>query len=112
MLTDKSESELETLINDTPYIFVDFYADWCGPCKKFEPELVEIEKKYSSQCTFIKMNIDNADELAAQYNISKVPTFLLFSNTKLVARIDGPKRVEIDAAMSNLFEKIEMLDEF
>ena len=80
---------------------VDFYADWCGPCKMLSPILEELSGEYDD-VAFIKVNVDNEPELAAQYQIMSIPAVFLFKEGKAVAKTGGlrPKedmKVFIDA---------------
>jgi len=66
--------------HDKEHIFVDFYAEWCGPCKIVMPEIIKMSEKYTN-VKFVKICIDGNEELeqlADIYNISKVPTFMVF----------------------------------
>lgn len=61
------------LIPEGKPLIVDFYADWCGPCKKYAPIFHEVAKKYGSQATFISINVDEYKEIANAYKISSIP---------------------------------------
>lgn len=69
-------------------VFVDFYADWCGPCKMMGPIIEEVEQELSS-IKYIKVNVDEAEEIAARYGIMSIPTFFLFKNGKLTSKMVG-----------------------
>jgi thioredoxin 1 len=70
--------QFDTEINgDNKYILVDFYATWCGPCKKIEPDIKKLCKEYE-EIKFLKVDVDKVPLLAKQYKISAMPTFLLF----------------------------------
>ena len=62
-------------IRDRPCI-VDFYADWCGPCKKISPILKELAGEYKNDIIIYKINVDNEKELAAAFGIQSIPTLL------------------------------------
>ena len=68
---------------------VDFFADWCGPCRKLSPIMDEIEQELSEKAKFTKINTDNNIELAQKYQISGIPTLLVFKNGELVERMVG-----------------------
>jgi thioredoxin 1 len=59
-----------------PYVFVDFYADWCGPCRSIAPKIDDLAKKHH-HVTFLKVDIEESPELADFYNIQSLPTFML-----------------------------------
>ena len=68
---------------------VDFFADWCGPCRKLSPIMEEVEQEFSEKAKFTKINTDNNIDLAKEYQISGIPTLLLFKNGELVERMVG-----------------------
>ena len=61
---------------------VDFYADWCGPCKMLSPVLSKLADRYAGQVEFIKVNVDDEMELAVKYGITSIPNLILFKNGK------------------------------
>src|SRR5579883_3095531 len=64
-------------------VLVDFWAEWCGPCKMLAPVLDELAQEYNGRVRIGKVNIDEAQELAAQYGIRSIPTLLLFKQDRL-----------------------------
>jgi thioredoxin 1 len=88
-IVDDTNFEKEVLNSEKPVI-VDFYAEWCGPCKRLSPLLDEISgEKIAEKADFAKLNIDNSAELAATYGVMSVPTMILFSNGGVQARMVG-----------------------
>lgn len=76
-----SELQFDELLNcasTNKYLFVDFYAQWCGPCKRIAPHIHKLSETYSN-VTFLKVDIDECQELAERYNIKSMPTFLIFT---------------------------------
>ncbi|HOZ31177.1 MAG TPA: thioredoxin [Bacteroidales bacterium] len=70
-------------------VLVDFYADWCGPCKMMKPVLEEVATEYKSKITIACLNTDSSPMLSQQYNITGIPCMILFENGKEVLRIVG-----------------------
>jgi thioredoxin 1 len=66
-------------------VLVDFWAEWCGPCKMIAPILDEIADEFVGKATIAKINVDEHSELAAKYNVRSIPTLLLFKNGEIVA---------------------------
>ena len=105
----QSTAELQKLFAATTYVLVDFYADWCGPCKTIAPIYANLSKKHSIPgiLGFAKVNVDTAQEIARKYNISAMPTFLTFKESKLVAVNGAPQIRGADVkALSAAAEKL------
>ncbi len=80
--------ENEVLRADKPVI-VDFWAEWCGPCKMLAPVIAEIAEEYEGKVKVAKCNVDEEVKLALKYNISSIPTILLFENGEIVKKSVG-----------------------
>jgi thioredoxin 1 len=78
----------ELIRSDKP-VLVDFYADWCGPCKAMEPIVKDVAKAIDGQTRIIKINIDKNAKAAQAYNVRAVPTFILFRKGNIVWRHPG-----------------------
>ncbi|MFQ6011183.1 MAG: thioredoxin [Nitrososphaerales archaeon] len=59
-------------------VFVDFYADWCGPCRMVSPIVEELSGEYDGKMKFVKVNVDQAPDVAARYGIMSIPTLIIF----------------------------------
>jgi thioredoxin 1 len=77
----KYEFQNEVLESDLP-VMVDFFAPWCGPCKMLAPALAGIAKAYEGRLKVVKVNVDEARQLAADYGVHGVPTLMFFKNGK------------------------------
>jgi thioredoxin 1 len=79
----------ETVGSSATPILVDFWAEWCNPCKMIAPILDEISEEQAGKLTIAKLNIDDNPGIAMRYNVQSIPTMLVFSNGELVDRIMG-----------------------
>ena len=70
-------------------VLVDFWAEWCGPCKMMEPVMKQIAQQFSGRLKVIKVNVDKKPEIAAKYHIQGIPTMILFRDSKPVWRKSG-----------------------
>ncbi|MBX2984516.1 MAG: thioredoxin [Bacteroidia bacterium] len=71
-------------IKGSKLVMVDFYADWCRPCKMMEPDVNRIKQERASDVTVLKINTDNETALAEKYKISSIPTLIMFKNNELL----------------------------
>lgn len=86
----KANFEQEVLKSDKP-ILVDFWAQWCGPCRAVGPVMDELADEYNGRVKISKVNVDEEGELAAKYRIMSIPTVMLFKNGEVVEKIIGAK---------------------
>ena len=88
-LTDKN-FETEVLKSTVP-VLVDFWAEWCGPCKMIGPLLDELATEYIGKAKVAKVNIDEQNALAVQFKIQSIPTLLVFSGGQVIEQMVGGK---------------------
>ena len=84
----KETFEQEVLQSDIPGL-VDFWATWCGPCKMIAPIVKEIADEYDGKILVGKVNVDEEPDLTMQYNVSSIPTLMVFKNGQLVNKAVG-----------------------
>lgn len=77
------------MINSTQLVLVDFYAEWCGPCKLMKPVLEEVRQMFGNQISIIQIDVDKNESLANGYHIQSVPTLVIFKNGKMLWRQSG-----------------------
>ncbi|MBP3198324.1 MAG: thioredoxin [Butyrivibrio sp.] len=75
--------DTEVLGSDTP-VLVDFYADWCGPCKMMMPVVEKMAESYDGKIKIGKLNVDENNAIAAKYGVMSIPSFMVFKNGEVV----------------------------
>jgi thioredoxin 1 len=80
--------EQEVLKSDTP-VLIDFWAEWCGPCKILSPTVEELAKEYEGKLKVGKVNVDEQGNLAMRYNVMSIPTLKFFKGGNIVAELVG-----------------------
>jgi thioredoxin 1 len=84
-------------------VLVDFWAPWCGPCKMVGPEVEAVAQSYEGKAAVAKVNVDEQQKLASEYNVMSIPTMIIFKDGKEVNRMVGyhPQK-ELNAALDKL----------
>ena len=86
-LTDKNFDEV--VVNSDIPVIVDFWAQWCGPCKMMSPIFQKTAKNFPLKVLFTKVNTENEQNLSARFGIRSIPTLIIFKNAKEVQRVSG-----------------------
>jgi thioredoxin 1 len=78
----------DVLQSDVPML-VDFYADWCGPCRMLAPVLSRLSAEFAGRVKIVKVNVDSEPQLAGQFQVESIPTLVFFNRGKVVGRTAG-----------------------
>lgn len=91
MNTVKTSAEINELTKNNNNVIIDFFADWCGPCKVLTPKLEELSKQYEGVITFAKFNVEEEEDEDTLTNLSirNLPTLLFYKNGEVVDRVSG-----------------------
>lgn len=84
-----TDANLEEVLQTDKLVVIDFWAEWCGPCKMVGPIIDEISKEYKDKVVVGKVDVDNNDEAATKYNIRNIPTILFIKNREIVDKVVG-----------------------
>ena len=80
--------QTEVMDSQVP-VFVDFWAEWCGPCRMVSPVVEELSSEYPGKVKFVKVNVDESGELASKYNVFSIPTLAIFNKGEIIAQQVG-----------------------
>ncbi len=101
LTTDKNSFKTDVLDSAEPVV-VDFWAEWCGPCKMIAPSLEEISKEMAGKVKVAKVNIDENPELAAQFGVRSIPTLMLFKGGEVAdIKVGAAPKTALSAWIDN-----------
>ena len=97
-----TDGNFEETVNKYPIVLVDFWADWCGPCKMLEPVIEDLAEEYAGKVVFAKLNVDKNKTTSSRFGVSSIPTMILFKNGEPVKQMVGAQR---KPQLSNIIDK-------
>ena len=91
VLTCNNKNFHEVVLQSEIQVLVDFYADWCGPCKMMSPILEELDQEFDGKIKIVKINVDNNPELASEYGVMSIPNMIIFEGGKQKENVVGAR---------------------
>ena len=103
---DVNEENFDSIvINSDKPVLVDFWAEWCGPCKMLTPTIEAIAEEYNDKSSIVKINVDDAPAIATKYGIRSIPSILLFSKGEVVEqRVGAVSKEELTGLLDKTIE--------
>ena len=101
MIKISTKEQFEEILQNNQFVFVDFYADWCGPCKMMAPIVEQFDEATKGEVKVVKIDVDENQDLSALYKITSIPTLMLFKNGKVVEAEVGYR------SLANLHEMVQ-----
>jgi thioredoxin 1 len=109
MLDIESEEEFEEILEENEKVIVDFWAEWCGPCKSIAPHYEDLSEDHEDMI-FAKLEVEKVPEVSKEYKVSSIPTFVAFEEEEEVSRNTGSDPSQLDKFVENVFN-VEEKDE-
>ena len=103
MATNVTSANIQELLDSGKPVVIDFWAEWCGPCRMMTPIVEDLAKEYDGRVVIGKCDVDDNDALAAKYNVRNIPTIIFLKNGEVVDRYVGA------APRSVIEEKVKTL---
>eukprot|EP00099_Drosophila_melanogaster_P010573 NP_001284881.1 thioredoxin T, isoform B [Drosophila melanogaster] len=86
---NKDDLDQQLILAEDKLVVIDFYADWCGPCKIIAPKLDELAQQYSDRVVVLKVNVDENEDITVEYNVNSMPTFVFIKGGNVLELFVG-----------------------
>ena len=102
---EASKDNFEDDINSSQLVVIDFWAEWCGPCKRLMPVFKEVAEKMQDKVKFIKVDVDNMQEVASEYQVMSIPTLIFIRDGQEIDRVVGaPSKDSLESKIKSVFD--------
>lgn len=89
MTTIKNTEEFNKIVNSGKPVFIDFYAEWCGPCQSLMPTVEELSQEFDGKVEMLKVNVDQNQELASKFQVRSIPALFFIKDKKINSMLNG-----------------------
>ena len=90
-----TKADFQEMISSNKHVLVDFYADWCGPCKQMDPAIANITRQYEGRVVVFRINVDEARELCDEMGVEAIPYLVFYKDGKIRNELEGYQREEV-----------------
>ena len=105
IISVNQQSFKSTVVDSQKPVLVDFWAEWCGPCRMVAPVIEELAREYKDKAGFAKVNVDENSQLASQYGVMSIPTIIIFKNGQPEEQVIGYKpKKELQKMLDNVLK--------
>ena len=79
----------QLLASEKRLVIIDFFAEWCGPCKRISPDIAKLEEQYNNRIVVLKIDVDECEDIAAEFSIQSMPTILFIKESRILDTVIG-----------------------
>jgi thioredoxin 1 len=102
MIKDLNDSNFKSSLNNNEFVLVDFYAQWCGPCRTISKYLDSVSDKLSNNAIIYKVDVEEAENISEEYNVQNLPCVILFKNGVEINRVTGNNQLKLNEVVNSL----------
>lgn len=89
----------QLLTSETRLVVIDFFAEWCGPCKRISPDIAKLEEQYNNKIVVLKIDVDECEDISAEFSIQSMPTILFIKEGRIVETVVGANMPAVHRAI-------------
>ncbi|XP_016962073.1 thioredoxin-T [Drosophila biarmipes] len=106
LVRNKEDLDQQLVLAEDKLVVIDFYANWCGPCKIIAPKLEELAQQYSDRAVVLKVDVDDNEEITVEYNVTSMPTFVFIKGGEVLELFVGCNSDKLAKSMEKFAEPV------